>query len=366
MEFTSKATPCFAPDDRLDDTLSLWNPWSPSPSHPTSLDLDSSLSRTEPVPEFAVPPYTFRRDGYGHTMPTDYTSGQGTRESASVLLDTRIWSPFPGLGAPYAPSGSHVALVDTSSYAPLPRLADGFTFSFGGKLEPDLGSGLVNYHQEHPDYPTFPKDGVLASSSSSYSTSGSTEDHAGFLSDESQPPTVLHCPTERKGSGCGRDQRACALNIEGLWIDKADLHPVAGQGGDMINVHECQWAKSTNPCGMWIIGSRARIGAHVRKWHARTYVASAGTQCLWEGCTADVMLKDSINRHVVTVHLGERFSCWGCNQKFSRKDVYDQHVQKGEACRDAGAAVVYGTACRMIDTHMALQQGGAVRYADTA
>lgn len=153
--------------------------------------------------------------------------------------------------------------------------------------------------------------------------------------------------------------------MEGLWIDKEDLYASAGQGSGMISVHEYHWAKSSDPCGMWIIGSRSRIGARIRKWDISRYVDSR-VKCLWEGCnTSKAMVKDSINRHVVTVHLGEGFHCQGCNLVFSRKDMYDQHVANGEACREAGAAIVYGTEYRVIDTRQALQRGGhALRYAD--
>ncbi|KAI9568854.1 hypothetical protein HD554DRAFT_2096257, partial [Boletus coccyginus] len=98
------------------------------------------------------------------------------------------------------------------------------------------------------------------------------------------------------------------------------------------------------------------------KWHARQRHADTAPKCLWEGC-ARGMLKDSINRHVVTVHLGEGFRCQSCDQEFSRKDVYNQHVEDGEACRDAVAAMVYGTERRVIDTRQALHRGGKVRYA---
>ena len=74
------------------------------------------------------------------------------------------------------------------------------------------------------------------------------------------------------------------------------------------------------------------------------------------------MRKDSINCHVVTVHLGEGFHCEGCDQEFPRKDVYNQHVEDNEACRGAGSAMVYGTAPRVIDTRQALHRG-AIRYA---
>ena len=76
------------------------------------------------------------------------------------------------------------------------------------------------------------------------------------------------------------------------------------------------------------------------------------------------MLRDSINRHVVTVHFGEGFRCQGCEREFSRKDVYDKHVASGGVCGGVGAAIVYGTERRVIDTRQALQRGGdAIRYA---
>ena len=75
------------------------------------------------------------------------------------------------------------------------------------------------------------------------------------------------------------------------------------------------------------------------------------------------MLKDSINRHVVTVHLGECFHCRGCDQEFPRKDVYNLHVEDSEACRGADAAMVYGIERRVIDTRQVLHRGGAIRYA---
>lgn len=75
------------------------------------------------------------------------------------------------------------------------------------------------------------------------------------------------------------------------------------------------------------------------------------------------MHKGSTNRHVVTVHLGEGFFCQGCTETFSRKDVYNAHIEE-EACKDVGAVMVYGTERKAIGIHQALQQGNAVRYTD--
>ena len=189
--------------------------------------------------------------------------------------------------------------------------------------------------------------------------SSSTEGIANFVYSGQQAPVVSYRAPEKKNFGRRRCQRACAINIEGLWIDKDDLYTGAG----MISVHECHWARSSDPCGMWIMGARSRVSAHIRKWHPRKDVDSR-VKCLWDGCTSSkAMLQDSINRHVVTVHLDEGFHCQGCDEVFSRKDVYRQHVASGEVCEYAGVAIVYGTERRQIDTRQALQQGGhAVRH----
>lgn len=176
-----------------------------------------------------------------------------------------------------------------------------------------------------------------------------------------QSPVVLYRAPEKTAAR----SRRCAMNIEGLWIDRDDLCSAVGQcGSGTITVHECQWDKFSNPCRMWIIGSRSRINSHVRKWHPRSCADKMAT-CLWDGCTTSkAMLKDSLNRHVLTVHLGEGFYCHGCNQVFSRNDVYNLHIQRVESCRNASFAMVYGTEQRVVDTYQALRLGTTVRYAD--
>ena len=211
-----------------------------------------------------------------------------------------------------------------------------------------LGYQCLFVHQL--DHPTFPASNALVSSS----PFGSTKDVTNFVNDERQSLVVIYRPPEKKGSGRRRSRRTSAINIEGLWVDKDDLFPGACHGSSMINVHECRWALSSNPCGMWIIGSRPHVGAHIRKWHTSQRHANTTTECLWDGCQCARMRKDSINRHVVTVHLGEGFHCQGCDQEFPRKDVYNQHVEDNQACRAAGAAMVYGTEPMMIDTRQAL------------
>ncbi|KAF8441304.1 hypothetical protein L210DRAFT_3630038 [Boletus edulis BED1] len=297
-----------------------------------------------------------------------------------------MWSPSPVIVSPYSPSGPHIS--DVRSYGSLPLLAGGSkdfmnafpsyrTMSRDVALNPQamvhtqeeqgLIPGFSTSMEYHPtsattnlDHAAFPKNSLQVSPPSS----GSIDDREDFGNDEVQPPVMLYHTPRKNGPHRRRCQRrACAIGIEGLWIDEDDLYSGAGQGNGMINVHECQWAKYSNPCGMWIIGSRPRVGTHIRKWHPQSHVHSMA-KCQWNGCTASkAMLKDSINRHVVTVHLSEGFHCHGCNQELSRKDVYDQHVRNG-LCRNAEATIVYGREHKVIDTKIALRRGGPVRHAD--
>ncbi|KAF8420566.1 hypothetical protein L210DRAFT_3574491 [Boletus edulis BED1] len=327
------------------------------------------------------------------------TSNQYTRGSSS-LLDTSRWSPvpLPSLAFTHPTSRTQFPLT----FVQEPHVSPEWPFATKGTLAcgktpeplvmphsevlPDLSSGdpafrsarhhhaslgtdvnILDFYPPssfapQPDHPAFTTSNILPPSSSS-----STQRVTSFAHDEGQPPIVIYRAPKKKGPCRRRCQRACAINIEGLWIDRDDLHSGAGQGSGMISVHECQWAKSTNSCGMWIMGSRSRVGAHIRNWHRQRH-ADSKVKCPWDECTTvEAMLKDSISRHIVTVHLGEGYHCLGCHQEFPRKDVYDKHVENGDVCRSTGAAIVYGTERREIDTRRALQRGfgrEAVRYAD--
>ncbi|KAF8557858.1 hypothetical protein OG21DRAFT_1601388 [Imleria badia] len=220
------------------------------------------------------------------------------------------------------------AILDLSSGFPSPKRHYRVT----------LGADFWNINASSYTSPTSILYGQLERS-----TNGSTD----FVCKERQAPVVIYRPLEKKDSGRRLCQCACAMNIQGLRIDKDDLYTSVGHGRGTISIHECHWAKFSDPCGM---GSRSRVGAHIRKWNSQKYVDSR-VRYLWDGCTTSkAMLKDSINHHVVTVDLHERFYCQGCNQVFSRRDVYDQHVEGGKVCKDAGATIVYGTERWVIDT----------------
>ncbi|KAF8546115.1 hypothetical protein OG21DRAFT_1586552 [Imleria badia] len=323
--------PPFAYDDRC------WN----------QLLFNSELSLLTPEPR-SMPPYSDRSFSHGwpdpesstvHSDPSthpyfDFRRGGNARPS--VLLDTGEWSPSLSFVSPRATSEAQFSSMDVGSDVSLSLLDGrsndfGETFASGNMLAaymasksqailhtqpvPDLSRGF-SYHRanlgtDHHHAP-FQTSGALVSSPSS----GSTEDGRQPLN-----PVVIYRPLKRKGSGGRRSQRACAINIEGMWIEKEDLNFGADHGSSMISVYECQWAASGNPCGMWIIPSRRSVGNHIRAT---------------KRCT-----KTRFNCHVMTVHFGEAFHCQGCDQEFPRKDVYNQHVEVGETCRVAGAAMIW-------------------------
>ncbi|KAI9573243.1 hypothetical protein HD554DRAFT_1158466 [Boletus coccyginus] len=327
--------------------------------------------------------YPGQDENTGPPLPSDHASDQDTRNKFG-LLDTRQWSPSPTLPTSYATSRSQFPsmVMDSHWHAPPHVVFNGFTGSFAPvgmparvapepQVVPDLGLGFSNSTRYHYASPVPNLEHSICHVSALTSSPASTEhDAAKFVSNRGLPPIVIHRSPEKKGSGRRRCQRACAVNIGGMWIDKEDLFSRASQDNPMIRVHKCWWAKSGDPCEMWIVGSRTHVGAHIQKWHRQEHADTSSAvrcKCLWSGCTTSkAMRNDSINRHIVSVHLGEGFHCQGCDKEFSRGDVYDKHVQNGdlEVCRDVGAVIVYGAEHRVIDARQAFQQTGvAVRYA---
>jgi hypothetical protein len=78
------------------------------------------------------------------------------------------------------------------------------------------------------------------------------------------------------------------------------------------------------------------------------------------------MLKESISRHILNIHLGETWECQGCEKAITRKDVYGRHAVSSdfEGCRTAGALITYSADVRVINARAALDSGGRLRYAD--
>ncbi|KAG1824038.1 hypothetical protein EV424DRAFT_1396664 [Suillus variegatus] len=58
--------------------------------------------------------------------------------------------------------------------------------------------------------------------------------------------------------------------------------------------------------------------------------------CHWDGCGKE-MQKESISRHIVTVHLSDKMKCGSCGKQFTRSDSKLRHlkVSKRKECRES-------------------------------
>ncbi|KIJ58261.1 hypothetical protein HYDPIDRAFT_119742 [Hydnomerulius pinastri MD-312] len=143
-----------------------------------------------------------------------------------------------------------------------------------------------------------------------------------------------------------------AINIDGMQIDVEEIRYGASRPTGIISVHKCQWGTPDTPCDMWVIGDKAIVGSHLRKWHKHNRQGGR-VACQWQGC-GKRMRKDSLNRHVVSIHLGETFICDGCGAESVRKDVHNQHTEDCEECGGMDAQVTYQVETRVINARAAL------------
>lgn len=167
------------------------------------------------------------------------------------------------------------------------------------------------------------------------------------------------------GSLRRRRGAARAIEYEGLWIDEEELLKSLTEPDGKLIAHPCLWEDDHSPCHLWIKGDRSCINAHIQKWHGeKPGGEKSKVHCRWSGC-GKRMLKESIARHVLSVHLGEVWECQGCGKDIVRNDAYGQHAAKSnlEACGTAGALVTCSADARVIDTRAALSSGGRVRSA---
>ncbi|KAF8557838.1 hypothetical protein OG21DRAFT_1494390 [Imleria badia] len=163
-----------------------------------------------------------------------------------------------------------------------------------------------------------------------------------------------------------RRRGARAIEYGGLWVDEAELFEGLTEPNGKLYVHQCLWEEDRSPCHLWIKSDKSCINAHIQKWHGgRPGGDKLEAECRWSAC-GKRMLKESIARHILSIHLGEMRECRGCGKGIARKDAYERHVVKAESegCRIAGALVTYSAEVRVIDARAALDGGGRMRCAD--
>ena len=260
----------------------------------------------------------------------------------------RTWWPIPPGQQPFPPvvdqeSGALHRFVDRSGASLAP-------YSHHTHSEPSIPSHSPPYQLfaptplalcQHPAPPRLPETGH-------------------------RPHFILNRLPDRNPAGSSRRRRAAhAIEHNSLWVDEDELRKALLEPNGKHIVHQCRWGEGHSPCGLWITGDKSSINVHIQKWHGGMRGGDKSqADCRWSGC-GQTMLKESIPRHIVTIHLDEVWECRGCGKSFVRNDAYRRHAAKSEspACQTSGALVSYSADAREIDARAALESGGRVRYA---
>ena len=188
----------------------------------------------------------------------------------------------------------------------------------------------------------------------------------GPLESDHRPHHVFYRAPPQDSTGSSRRRRAArAIEYNGLWIDEEELLKALTEPDGKLTVHQCRWGDDHSPCPLWIKGDKSCINTHIQKWHGgKPGGDKFQADCRWSACGKS-MLKESIARHIVTVHLGEVWECQGCGKEIVRNDAYGRHAVRSNfnACRTSGALITYSVDARVIDARAALESGGRLRYA---
>lgn len=92
----------------------------------------------------------------------------------------------------------------------------------------------------------------------------------------------------------------------------------------------CQWVTNGAPCGKPIMGDRRNVVEHMQHSHGIKPGEEKFRQtCLWEGCRK-ILNKESLARHILTVHLKEKVYCAECGLYFAREDSLKRHLKGGQ------------------------------------
>ncbi|KAF8557857.1 hypothetical protein OG21DRAFT_1504840 [Imleria badia] len=176
-----------------------------------------------------------------------------------------------------------------------------------------------------------------------------------------------HVPHQNSSGSFYRRRVRSAVEYDGACIDEEELIKGLKEPDGKLTVHQCLWEVDHSPCHLWIRGEKSAVNAHIQKWHGWQPEGDnkSRVDCRWCAC-GKMMLRESIARHIVNVHLGEIWECQGCGKEIARSDAYGQHAEKSEfdACQTSGALITYTTDARVIDAPIALESGRRLQYDD--
>ncbi|KAF9222373.1 hypothetical protein BS17DRAFT_185545 [Gyrodon lividus] len=334
---------------------------------PATTSLTSQTSNSVPVSSWTTTTWENPHDDWVSTPGSNYKlrldatpwNSHTAFESFSTV-PRAVWHPHRQPLAPVATSS-----FEHNSYDPLNPLSAIQSFTRPSD------AGHVSHHSSLPDTentnpfapPTLPRRHSLTPPLPYQGPQPSSSVQT--LSD-GRPYFGIYHPAQKAAPPPRRKRPARAIEYDGFWIDEEELLKGLTAPDGKISVHECHWGEHHSPCHLWIRGDKSCIGSHIQKWHGgKPGGDKLEADCLWSTCRK-TMLKESVSRHVVSIHLGEKWKCQGCREEFTRKDAYGRHVEKAskEECRNAGALIMYDADSRVVDARTALASGGRQRYAD--
>ncbi|KIJ10112.1 hypothetical protein PAXINDRAFT_102093 [Paxillus involutus ATCC 200175] len=350
------------------------------PTSPTSIGTSESFNTTSDVSGIPTTPAALAR-GYPY-VPHQILAPNTSSSLASSTVAThdkshvnQVWLPSLGYdhGRDEFSSGGGV-VFRSSNVVPCPAspllgpLAEQHAASFGHRFSEkhtsnwNLADTQSTVHAAtSPSFPLNP----FSHPSPYHDPQPSPSVHIGL--DGRTHSGVYYLPQNDSANPSRRRNRpARAIEHDGLLMDEEELLEGLMAPGAKITVHECRWEENSSPCHLWVKSDKSYINTHIQKWHGG---APGGdkvkTHCRWSTCQKK-MLKESVCRHVVNIHLEEKWECQGCGGEIARKDAYGRHAEraKNAACRNAGALIMYYAGARVIDARAALASRSGGRHAD--
>jgi hypothetical protein len=173
---------------------------------------------------------------------------------------------------------------------------------------------------------------------------------------------VMHaCRPQASPSGSGsKENRSQVMKIEGIIVDAEECRRKRTEGIKKSDFYCCAWDLDGSPCGMWIGGEKRDIREHLQKWHGvKKGLDKDRISCLWWGCETRPLRKESLSRHIRSVHLGLRWKYLCCGNLYTREDAGGKHEHAegvdGKEPQDGPVAVLLGPGARVINMHAALE-----------
>jgi hypothetical protein len=113
-----------------------------------------------------------------------------------------------------------------------------------------------------------------------------------------------------------------------------------------VKVYPCKW----NGCTLHLAVEHMQIAKHFRQRHgANNSTSSEEVSCLWTNCHSPIK-PDNLPRHILSMHIGERWICLTCGKRYPREDAFRRHTQESPNCQLTQPVISYGDEIREIDT----------------